>query len=771
MSVAQQDTEDYLLPLVEMAPELLGRVQHALQALGAYPDGHPVCQRRLTELVEALSAVIARVGDIEFRVVAQELAINDLPLSERTPGVDALLEAFRRCGVEALGLGVDVEPEELKQILLALSLEPREVRDKGGLLGAAPHVAHLPHIRLECVRYAPAHGGTAAREHWDGLAAVQTVLMQLCAREAAFMSGKDFHVLVELLQQPPAAAEAIGAAMGDTGDDDAEADADEADTDVDPIETRRRARAIAAGLQRAAMQNAPDDWEAICIQAARSFAALPEEMRDEALRAGTEEDAHGTGKLEAIWHSLPEAEAAALVLDVAGGGDTDKISVALGALAADSEQLEAIMEAVAERAEGASLSDEAQGLVQDIALQILTGLATSEGGLNTLAKAMSGMGKSAHLLAGVPGPESRTSRPSSRLIADHAAVLGELMSHDDAGALITSDPHLADTLSLTLADNIAEMARAGNIRDMADIANHVLTIAHRELARRVRLRLWERRDGMDAILRAFAAADAADRELLADVLTLAGAAAVPGMLEVAVQRASGGVAGTVSRAIARMGADGQKQVAQQIREGQAEQAAMGVEILARVRGEIADEALRHAVRRPEVQVRLAALESAPHLSAPVASNVALALTDDPEPTVNIRAITCLGELRDDGGIPRLANIALTRGRKADPERRRAAVSALGKIGSEAAIEALVQVIKSGCFFGRRANDEIRLSAVRAAAEIDTEEAAVALDDAAAASRGAVAAAAREAASQIRTPGAPGETPVGATPAQQGAGAA
>ncbi|MFQ5811136.1 MAG: HEAT repeat domain-containing protein, partial [Armatimonadota bacterium] len=270
---------------------------------------------------------------------------------------------------------------------------------------------------------------------------------------------------------------------------------------------------------------------------------------------------------------------------------------------------------------------------------------------------------------------------------------------------------------------------------------------------------------------AFADADAADREVLADVLTLAGAAAVPGMLEAAVQRASGGVAGTVSRAIARMGADGQKQVAQQVREGRAEQAAMGVEILARVGGEIADEALRHAVRRPEVQVRLAALESAPHLSAPVASNVALTLTDDPEPTVNIRAITCLGELGHDGGIPRLANIALTRGRKADPERRRAAVSALGKIGSEAAIEALVQVIKSGCFFGRRANDEIRLSAVRAVAEIATEEAAVALDDGASGSRGAIAAAAREAASQIRTQEVPGDTPLEVMSAQQGAGAA
>jgi hypothetical protein len=773
MSVAKQETDDYLLPLVEMAPELLGRMQHGLRALGAYPDGHPVCQRRLRELIEVLSAAIARVGDVEFRVIAQELAINDLPLSERTPGVEALLEAFRRCGVEAIGFGPEVEPDEVRQVLLALSLEPREVRDRGGLLGAAPHVAHLPHIRLECVRYVPASGGRAAREHWEGLAAVQTVLMQLCAREASFLSRRDFELIVQLLQEPPAAAQVVGAAMGDADERNEEDEGEEEEPDerdVDPIEVRRRARAIAAGLQRAAMQSAGYDWETLCTQAARCFAALPEDMRDEALRAATEEDGRDAEKLGAIWRSLPSGEAAGLVVSMADGGDAEKLSVALAALAGNSDRLEGILDAVRERAEEASLPEDAQGLLQDVAMQILAGLAASEGGLERLGAAMAGLGKASHLLGNVHTDAPRPRTPSSQLIADHACVLGELISSADAGRLITSDPHLADTLSITLADNIADMARAGNFHGIVGVANHIMTSAHKELARRVRTRLWERRDAMDALLRAFSSADAAQREELADILTLTGAAAVPGMLDAAVRGGASGVAGTVSRVIARMGSDGLRQVAQQVREGRPDEAAMGVETLARVGGEIAEEAVRHAVRRPEVQVRLAALEAAPHLSLPAGTSVALALTDDPEPTVSIGAITCLGELRDDGGVPRLANMALTRGRKANQERRRAAVSALGKIGSEAAMRALVQVIKSGCFFGRRGNDEIRLSAVRALADVGTEQAADALEAAASATGGRVAAAARKAAAQIRTPEAAGEADAEVTPAQQGADA-
>jgi len=741
MPTAQQETDEYLLPLVQMAPDLVGRMQHGLGALGAYPDGHPVCQRRLAELIEALSGAISRVGEVEFRVIAQELAINDLPLNDKTPGVDGLLEAFRRCGVEAVSFLPEVEPEEIKQVLVALSLEPKEVRDRGGLLGAAPHIVDLPHVRLECISYAPVAGGRAARERKEGLAAAQTVLMQLCAREALFLGSTEFELIAELLQDPAAAAEAIGGAIGGTDED----------GDLDPIEIRRRARAVAAGLRRAAEQHAAERWEMLQTQTARCLAALAEDVRDETLRAAMEEAEQDADTLGAIWRSLPEGEAAVVGTDVARRGDAEKISVALGALAGDSGRLEAIMEAIGDRAKDASISEEAQGLVQDVALQILTGLATREGGMQALEANASGLGEAADLLAGVAEGQSASGAPSSRLLADHAAVLGELMSCDDAAALISSDTQMADALSIKLADSIADLARAGSVRAMARVCNHVLTTAPKELARRVRTRLWERRDAIDALLRAFSSADAAERECIADVLTLTGAAAVPGMLDAAVLNGASGLAGTVSRVIARMGPDGLQQVAQQVREGSAEQAAMAVETLARVGGEVAEEAVRYAVRRPEVQVRLAALEAVGHLSVPAASSIALALTDDPEPTVSIGAITRLGELGDDAAIPRLSNIALTRGRKADQERRRAGVAALGRIGSPAATEPLLKVIKSGCFFGRRANDEIRLSAVRALADIGTGEAAAALDAGASATRGRIAAACRDAAARIRMP--------------------
>ena len=73
---------------------------------------------------------------------------------------------------------------------------------------------------------------------------------------------------------------------------------------------------------------------------------------------------------------------------------------------------------------------------------------------------------------------------------------------------------------------------------------------------------------------------------------------------------------------------------------------------------------------------------------------------------------------------------------------------LGKLGSAADMEALAQVLKSGCFFGRRANDEIRLSAVRALADIGSGEAAATLTRAASAARGRIGAACQKAATQI-----------------------
>jgi HEAT repeat protein len=108
--------------------------------------------------------------------------------------------------------------------------------------------------------------------------------------------------------------------------------------------------------------------------------------------------------------------------------------------------------------------------------------------------------------------------------------------------------------------------------------------------------------------------------------------------------------------------------------------------------ETAPRAAMRDLRHPEPRVRVAALEALGRVEAESVGEAIAAVRpslDDDSPDVRYMAALTLGQLRDGGAVERLIDMV-----REDPEPmpRQAAISALGRIGDDAATDALLEAL-------------------------------------------------------------------------------
>ena len=141
-------------------------------------------------------------------------------------------------------------------------------------------------------------------------------------------------------------------------------------------------------------------------------------------------------------------------------------------------------------------------------------------------------------------------------------------------------------------------------------------------------------------------------------------------------------------------------------------------------------ALEQALRDLAPSVRRRACEEAPRFQSPTSAGLVTALLDDPDSGVVEAAAWALGELgeialqdKDCGAITKLAQVARTH---TDPLAREAAVAALGALGDEAGLPAILDACEDKPAIRRRAvlalapfdNPQVDSALARALADTD-----------------------------------------------------
>ncbi|OGP14210.1 MAG: hypothetical protein A2052_01590 [Deltaproteobacteria bacterium GWA2_54_12] len=155
-----------------------------------------------------------------------------------------------------------------------------------------------------------------------------------------------------------------------------------------------------------------------------------------------------------------------------------------------------------------------------------------------------------------------------------------------------------------------------------------------------------------------------------------------------------------------------------------------VSLLGDVGGQEALPALEAAYRHEEPRVKKEVMKSLVKIGTPRAAAFLIEKLREEDPSLMAQAIISLGMLKDPASIEPLAEIASKRENFSDlMESQKEAVKALGIIGDGKAVPHLVKILFRKVWFGRKANDELRLLAALSLGMIGTPEALKAVREA------------------------------------------
>lgn len=138
--------------------------------------------------------------------------------------------------------------------------------------------------------------------------------------------------------------------------------------------------------------------------------------------------------------------------------------------------------------------------------------------------------------------------------------------------------------------------------------------------------------------------------------------------------------------------------------------------------------LLSAFEHNSIKVKREVLKSLARIPSPRSTQFILNVVEEADPAVMTNAIMALGMLRDPSAVEPIAKIAL----KWEPftdnqEPKKEAVKSLGIIGDKSAVPYLAKILLKNAWFGKKANEELRLLAANSLGMIGGEEAFKALE--------------------------------------------
>jgi len=306
----------------------------------------------------------------------------------------------------------------------------------------------------------------------------------------------------------------------------------------------------------------------------------------------------------------------------------------------------------------------------------------------------------------------------------------------------------------TVADAVASLATALIATGRADVA--LRTLSRLESAIAVADRNAAVRQAYDSLGRGFsdpkraariiAQLFAADSELfnkaMMPLATQLGAALVPALIDALANEDDRNRRGRLVRVLKAIGKPGHPFLLESLQS----QTWFVVRNTLNILGEIGERdhatAIGKRLQHGDARVRRAATRALGKIGGPESENLLVAAIGDRDAETNNEVLLCLGSMKAQSAVPALSEIAKSRSHAG--EERELAITTLAHIGSDAAVPALVEIVRPKGIFAREALP-MRLAAARALSAIGSAMARQALQQAVAAESDK---AAREALSKI-----------------------
>jgi putative nucleotidyltransferase with HDIG domain len=135
---------------LQIAEEAVRRLASAIRSAQLYSPGHPLVQRALDALSDAIAQLVAGRPSIAIGIIDQEIVVDDTPLPKAAQNYGELTRRLVSQGVERIAFEAGVAPDALRMLVLTLAHpEGRSgERAAGDATDAAAALQTLPRIRV-----------------------------------------------------------------------------------------------------------------------------------------------------------------------------------------------------------------------------------------------------------------------------------------------------------------------------------------------------------------------------------------------------------------------------------------------------------------------------------------------------------------------------------------------------------------------------------------------------------------------------------------------
>jgi putative nucleotidyltransferase with HDIG domain len=136
---------------LHLADEAVRRFAAALRSAQLYAAGHPLVQRSLDALREAIASLIADQSSVTIGLIDQDIIVGDLPLPKTAENYGELVRRLQSLGVERIAFERGVTPDALRTLVLTLAHPERRPGETNATVLPADAIAALqalPRIRV-----------------------------------------------------------------------------------------------------------------------------------------------------------------------------------------------------------------------------------------------------------------------------------------------------------------------------------------------------------------------------------------------------------------------------------------------------------------------------------------------------------------------------------------------------------------------------------------------------------------------------------------------
>ena len=133
------------------AEEAVRRFAAAVWSAQLYTPNHPLVQRSLAALSEALTQLVADQPTVAIGLIDQEIVVGDMPISKTAENFAELIRRLHSFGIERITFERGVTQDALRTLVLTLAHPERKPGDVAA--GVVPNdatatLSSLPHIRV-----------------------------------------------------------------------------------------------------------------------------------------------------------------------------------------------------------------------------------------------------------------------------------------------------------------------------------------------------------------------------------------------------------------------------------------------------------------------------------------------------------------------------------------------------------------------------------------------------------------------------------------------